>query len=588
MHRPISGPPQPGVVRSMLQAAPHRGRREAVLSEGRVALGTTTDDQLGDAGTATLEGWAAALVGSLDNQEELMAELRASGREISEPSSARVALEGFRVWGSEAADRFRGAFAGAVTDGALIWCFRDHLGFRPLTWREDAAGFFAASEAKQVAAGAGIGRQPNVEAVEAIFFGQPVEESAIRGVRRLMPASVLSAPDAAASTVRRYWDPSHLVEAARLSGEEASLQLTDLIDQAVRRCVSGHDVVSLSGGIDSPTVASFAAPAHLERSGQPLWALSTVYPEHPSVDESEYVKLLAEYLDIPLDTYTPQAGRLDRLDFWVDLADGPWEALPVAEVEEFYLRARHLGQTVLTGEMFEYVLGSSSYLLGHLLLHGRVRALGRLLRDLRQRGRGWRTIATALLFSGAPSLGRLYARLGRGRPRTSAVDWIDSSQIDFPAGERRSVPARRRWAENQLWGTRGHGITIEVDELCAAYCGVQVRRPLADVDLWEFLLSLPAEVKFPDTFPKRLVRQAMRGRLPDTILDRTDKTFFDAHVLDATDHEALQRWIFQSDFRLRGIRYEVLAERLQGGDISAHEMTWVDDLARVHAFMGLW
>jgi hypothetical protein len=98
------------------------------------------------------------------------------------------------------------------------------------------------------------------------------------------------------------------------------------------------------------------------------------------------------------------------------------------------------------------------------------------------------------------------------------------------------------------------------------------------------MLSLRAETKFPDAVPKSLVRRAMRGRLPDEVLDRRDKTYFDEHALSTADYEALRRWIFQTDYRVDGVDYDLLAERVEGGRLGVLELAWANDLARVHAF----
>src|SRR5256885_1454138 len=74
----------------------------------------------------------------------------------------------------------------------------------------------------------------------------------------------------------------------------------ELMSQAVARTLSGRDVVSLSGGIDSPAVASYAAPIHLQMSGHPIGALSAFFPAYPDVDESRYIKVVCKHLEIPL------------------------------------------------------------------------------------------------------------------------------------------------------------------------------------------------------------------------------------------------------------------------------------------------
>jgi hypothetical protein len=128
---------------------------------------------------------------------------------------------------------------------------------------------------------------------------------------------------------------------------------------------------------------------------------------------------------------------------------------------------------------------------------------------------------------------------------------------------------------------------LEADEIAAAHTGVTIRRPLADVDLWEFFLSLPAQIKFPDSVSKALVRQAMRGRLPDVILDRRDKTVFDEHTLATAQINQLQDLIDPTFYRMEGVDYDRLADLLESQRLTPNDVIWAHDLAKVHAFVGL-
>ena len=167
--------------------------------------------------------------------------------------------------------------------------------------------------------------------------------------------------------LERYWKPESLLETADLSGIEMQERFDELLGQAVSRCLTGHDLISLSGGIDSPAVAAFAAPRHLELSGQPLQALTAVYPRFRSVDERPYVELLADRFAIPLQTFEPQANPLGDLAEWVALADGPYPAASLALYAEYYRRRRELGfRTVLSGEHAEFVFALNWFLIEHL------------------------------------------------------------------------------------------------------------------------------------------------------------------------------------------------------------------------------
>jgi hypothetical protein len=129
---------------------------------------------------------------------------------------------------------------------------------------------------------------------------------------------------------------------------------------------------------------------------------------------------------------------------------------------------------------------------------------------------------------------------------------------------------------------------MEADDIVQEVCGVRTRRPWADVDLWEFFLRLPAEVKFPDTQSKGLVRRLLRGRVPDAILDRRDKTVFDESIVARIDYPTLRRWLIDPKDRLNGVRYDVLRRRLEQEDLSVGEFVRAKDLAGVHAFLSQW
>jgi asparagine synthase (glutamine-hydrolysing) len=589
-----SAPAGGEAVGRALRSAPHRGAEHAVRTVGRASLGVANEPGFADAWLAGHDDGAVVLQGALDNKAALDAELARAGRATGDDGPAGTVLAAFDAWGDTAPARLRGMFAGAWTDGTTLRLFRDHLGLAPLHHRASAETFVAATEAKQVVAGAGVPREPDVDSVEAMFFGRfDSRHTMLRGVTRFPRASTATVEPGGDPAFRRYWDPAPLLETARLTLPEAQERLAAMVEQAVRRAVTGLDAVSLSGGIDSPTIAAFAAPRHLELTGRPLPALSSVYPDLPAVDESKWIELVVEHLGLELHTYRPSSRPLDDLAHWVDVLDGPVDTMSIPELAENYRLARELGaRNVLSGEMAEWVFTFGQHLIGHYVLHGRVGATIAWLRDQRARGASWRRIARRAGPSlVSPRAGLAWLRLrGRTQAFRHLPAWVDAEAAGGPAERPDFVrPARRRWLEHQLDPLVGVGsYSFDADALCAAYHGVHVRRPLADVDLWEFVLALPAEIKFPNALPKSLLRESVRGRLPDAILDREDKTFFDDFALRTADYDGLRRWILETDVRLAGVDYALLRERIEARDMPVVELLWAYDLARAHAFLDLW
>ncbi|MGH8925087.1 MAG: asparagine synthase-related protein [Acidimicrobiia bacterium] len=576
-------PPAVTVVDRMLSAAPHRGAEHTFISIGQVSLGASNGEGPAWATLGGGQGWACAVHGPVDNSDELSS-MAGEGANVAVAIATLVARKG-----ALALDLIRGAFAGVVTDGRDLICFRDHLGGRPLFFRHERARGFVATEAKQVVAGAGIDRQPDLSAVELMFYRGIGPEAAVKGVSRVFYGETVTLTPGNQPIRERYWKPEDVIETRAVSAAEAPELLAVRIERAVRRALSGSDAVALSGGIDSPTVAAFAAPEFLRRWGKPLFAYTAVYPRHGTVDESRYTKEVASYLSIDLQTFEPQRSSLDGIERWVDLADGPWDSLPMATALEGYRLASSLGaRQVLTGTLAEYAFTINRFILGHLLLRRRWGALSDLLRVRRNAGRSLLSLTKQLLYEITPApFGQVYARLTR-HANTFNPPWIDATVAGGPKYVTALTdPMRRRWIEPTSRATRGTTSTQEAIEVCASTVGIVVRTPLADRDLWEFFLSLPVEAKFPDLTPKSIIRKAMRGRLPDSILDRLDKTVFDEHVLDSVPWPRIAELIDDPDYRMPGVDYAMLQDRIVNRKAGATEVVWAQDLATVHAFIKL-
>ena len=128
---------------------------------------------------------------------------------------------------------------------------------------------------------------------------------------------------------------------------------------------------------------------------------------------------------------------------------------------------------------------------------------------------------------------------------------------------------------------------MESDTIIQELCGIRVRRPWADVDLWEFFLGLRAETKFPDSRRKALARDLLRDRVPDFILDRKGKVVFDDSIMERIDYVALRRWLVDPPVRVRGVDYGLLEKHLADEDMGLWDHIWAKDLASVHAFLAL-
>jgi asparagine synthase (glutamine-hydrolysing) len=578
----------------MFAAAPHRGKEVTLRACGNALLGISNSADHVDSALSAEGEFSAVFTGKLDNALELAKDLAAAGFPSLSTNSADIAVSAFRAFGDEAPSRLRGVFAGVVTDGHRMWCFRDHLGFQPLFYRDEPRGFFVATEAKQVIAGAGIQREPDMEVLEWIFYGRMRRDSpsVFKGVSRLPHATTLSVNGKGTSAPRSYWYPQKVLETARISSlGEVKEKFDELFAQAVARCLTGEDVVSLSGGVDSPAVAGYAAPLHRQQTGEALSALSLVFPDHPAVDESSYIQQVTEFLGMRLYTRTPKVRILDDLAQWCQVLDGPIPSMSAPQMHEYYLEARQLGfRNILTGDIAECIADLPRHAAGHLLVNRRWQPLLRLIATQRSQGKSRRDIASQLLLPFIPG------RVANWCLSTWDLDspermprWLNDRKVNEVPFRNDLVPrGRDRWLALQTLPLEGCPITMEGGEMCAALAGVTVRRPFADIDLWEFFLSLPAEIKYPDLRSKTLIRQLLRGRVPDVILDRRKKTYFDDHVLSQVDYTVLSQYLSKPEYQIAGVDYGLLEQRLKKRDLGLIEWIWVNDLVRIHAFLSQW
>ena len=467
----------------------------------------------------------------------------------------------------------------------MLLCFRDHAGYGLIHFRDHPDGFYVATEPKQVVAGTGLTKEPDLDVVEQILFKTYDRRtpSALQGVSRLPKASVLVA-DPRGVRVRRYWHPEGLLESARLTPTEVQERFDQLMSQALRRTVTGSESVALwrdrlsrGGG-----VRGARASAGGRRSAACVLGRVSVIPER---GRAAVHGIGRPFLGMPLHLYEQRSRPLDDVQEWAALADGPVPTVSLPLYKEHYLKARSLGgSNILTGEVAELVSDLTMFRFPHLLLHGRVEAVRRDLTDRHRRGASAISLARSLVSAFTPT--SLTAR--RWRRRTGAAPgWIDARRANETAVQS-IVPARERWSKVQVSWIEGVGVSMEADEICQDLCGVRNRRPWTDVDLWEFFLSLRAEVKYPDARSKTLVRRLLRGKLPDPILDRRDKTAFDDVVMASVDYETLRRWLLAPSYHVPGVHYDLLRERLEHRDMDINDVMWAKDLASIHAFLALW
>jgi asparagine synthase (glutamine-hydrolysing) len=416
--------------------------------------------------------WVVALNGRIDNREEFPG-----------TTDSEKVLRAYQAWGDRAPDRLIGDFTFAIWDRQEreLIAARDFLGVRPFYYFGDGRAFLFSSEIATLLSDNRVPRALN-EGMVAEFLADRItsrEETLYAAIRRLPPGHILRA-SAKGLRVSRWFSLEPRKPLQIRTDEEVQAQLRSLLSEAVRvRMDSGAPVGAyLSGGVDSASVVALAAA-----SGT-ISAYSIAFPGR-ACDESARIEELRRRWKLPGEIVPEPAPELDS-----------------------YVRA-----TERTRQFPGYPNGA---------------VLAPLARCARRDG--VRVVLTGMggdeWFLGSPPP-RPLDWLRRMRPRkTTLPPWIDP---DFAARVCLSDRIGRGPALGGLFSTFSSGPhvhALEMQYLCRQGDGVDLRHPLSDRRIVEFALALPDQQRRRGSVRKFVLREAMRGDVPDSIRLGTSKADF--------------------------------------------------------------
>ena len=458
----------------------------------------------------------------LDGRSDLIAALRSAGavdsKELEAAPDARLILHAYRAWGATCLEHLIGDFAFAIWDRPRqqLFCARDHFGVKPFHYAQVEGGLLFGNALACLLHHPAVSRRIDDRAIaDFLLFGlnQDLGSTVYADIRRLPPAHCLTWSGGKLE-LRRYWSLP-LDGAIRYRSPDQYLErFRELLQSAVAdRLGCGSAGVLMSGGMDSTSVAATALEVAPELD---LQAYTLVFDRLIPDRERHYSNLVAENLGIPIHHLVSDDYRLyerwDHPEFW--RPEPHYEPLKAHQVDMLHqAAARH--RVLLTGFGGDPVLmHSRSYLPGLL----RRLRFGRLAADLR---------ACVQAGGRIPRLG-LRSQLQRwihGVPSWPYPTWLNSSFASrlnlarrWQERNRMALPAHPRRAEacKGLLGAMWPALFESYDP---SFTGLplEVRHPFFDVRLITYLLALPPLPWFDQ---KHILREAMRGRLPEAVRRR--------------------------------------------------------------------
>jgi asparagine synthase (glutamine-hydrolysing) len=488
--------------------------------------------------------------GEIYNFPELRRRLLARGHRFGSHSDTEVIVHLYEDHGDDLVDHLNGMFAFALWDGRRrrLLVARDRMGEKPLYFTQTANSFVFASELKSLVVHPEVGRRVNLLALRKYLQYEfvPSPHTMIEGVHKLRPAHRLIFEKGEWRT-ERYWRLSYEGERLKIGEDEAAEEARSRLREAVRaRLISEVPLgVLLSGGIDSSAVAALACESAEGR----VKTFSIAFDEK-SFDESSYARLAANHLGT--EHYEQRFTERQMLEIVPEIPRLLDEPLGDASLIPTFLLSRFTRERVtvaLGGDGGDELFAGYPTYAAHRMAEY-YRALPRFLRE------GLIEPAVARLPVSTENLSFDFKakRFVRGAALPAGerhTVWMGS----YTAEQQRSLlapevlaayPDEEVFDEIRVYDCQNRHDVVErmmaldsthylsecvlfkVDRASMA-ASLETRAPFLDHTLIEFLMKLPLDLKLHGQFGKwtgkYILKRAMRGRLPQPIINRPKKGF---------------------------------------------------------------
>ncbi len=535
--------------------------------------------------------------GEIYNHASVRPELEAAGHRYHTRSDTETIVHAYEQWGDDCVHRFRGMFAFAIWDSRRRRCLlvRDRLGVKPVYWAhvpataDRGSRLLFASEIKAILESGLVTPRPNRAVLSEVLATRYTSgtETLFEGIHKLLPGHRLVYENGVV-TIAQYWDVPQDGPDASLSAlpeRELVERFRDLLRESVRLRLMADVPLGmfLSGGIDSSAVAALMA-RELDR---PVETFSVAF-EDRAFSELHYAREVAQAVganghEIVISD-TDFFGALPKLVWHEDEPIAHPSSVPLHFVSAL---ARQHVKVVLTGE------GSDELLAGY----GKY---PRALLNWKAGGIYERLIPAPLRSAASSVVPRLPGSLRRyatrsflAMPRDAATMFIDNfagiplrAQRDLLADSLLTGDAyaasldyffggsASRTTLNGNNGLLGRILYTDIktylvellmkQDQMSMSTSIESRVPFLDHKLVEFAARLPERMKLSGFTTKRILREAVRELLPESILTRKKMGFPVPFAGWAANgwHDVVRDVLLDQRTRERGLTNTTAVERL--------------------------
>ncbi|MEP6900847.1 MAG: asparagine synthase (glutamine-hydrolyzing) [Actinomycetota bacterium] len=515
--------------------------------------------------------------GEIYNHADYREELEAKGHVYQTHCDSETILHLYEEYGVRCVEKLRGMFAFAIWNRRekTLFIARDRLGVKPLYYvHDEQENLFFGSEIKTLLEANAIKPELNYRALpdQLANHGTSFDETLFAGVKRLLPGHTLLWQDGKLK-IEEFWDVKFEPKHEEKSDAEFIEDWRELFKESVKLRLMADVPLGmfLSGGIDSSAIAAMMS----QMVDEPIKTFSVGFAEREA-NEFEYARIVArsfktEHHEI---TITPEQffAELPNLVWHEDEPLGFVASVPLYFVSK--LAQKHV-KVVLTGE------GSDEILAGY----GRYAKAVSLLNYGERYESLTPNFVREIVKSGASLFGGKLNRTFLTRQTDIENLFLDNFSVFSKAMQEKllSVETKARISEQNPYfyqnkwlaktdakdvldkllyvdtKTYLHELLMKQDQMSMA-ASIESRVPFLDHKLVEFTAQMPVRMKLRGRETKFLLREAMKGVLPEEILTRSKMGFpvpvgnwFRGrfkHIVDeyVFSERTLQREIFNADF----------------------------------------
>ena len=487
--------------------------------------------------------------GEIYNFRELRQELQDIGEHFVSQSDTEIILRLYALYGIDGLHRLRGMFALALWDvqEQSLLLIRDRLGIKPLYYSVENGTLIFASEVRAILATDLVSRQIDPIALNEYLAYQsiPAPRTLIQGIQTLPPGNWLTIHASGQIQQQAYWDllQNHSTEAHSADKPATVRQVGELLREATTlHLVSDVPVgVFLSGGIDSSAITAL-----IREAGHTPYTFSVVFAES-NFDESVYARQVAdrfgaEHTEIRL----TESAMLDQLPAALSAMDQPTgDGINSYVVSQ---AVRNAGVKVaLSG------LGGDEFFAGYSSFVRLEKAMKYQQRGAYLPASARNLLARAVEMAGGKSIQAAKAAAMIGSDGSLAQMYPVTRQV-LSLSQRRLLLSERWQQLNDTWqdpyvallqtayqNADGAGLLTQIsyaeartymhdvllrdsDQMSMAHA-LEVRVPLLDHKLVEYLMGVPDEYKRPNGTPKSLLVASLGDLLPDDVVHRPKQGF---------------------------------------------------------------